>query len=67
MKCELAVVVIAVMDSELLATTDEMMQQGADVMAKSMLRGHGELYKATHPPFGRKLDDHGRLGWHGDW
>lgn len=67
MKCELAGVVIAIMDSEILATTEVMMQQVADVMVKSMLRGHGELYKATHPPFGRKLDDHGRLGWHGDW
>lgn len=67
MKCELAGVVIAVMDSELLATTDEMMQQVAAVLVKSMLRGHEELYKATRPPFGRKLDDHGRLGWHGDW
>lgn len=67
MKCELAGVVIAVMDSELVVTTEENMQRVGDVMVKSMLRGHGELYKATHPPFGRKLDDHGRLGWHGDW
>jgi len=67
MKCELAGVVIAVMDSEMLATTDKIMQQVAAVLVKSMLRGHEELYKATRPPFGRKLDDHGRLGWHGDW
>lgn len=67
LKCELAGVVIAIMNDEILATTDETMQQVADVMTKSMLRGHEELHKATHQPFGRKLDDHGRLGWHGDW
>ena len=67
LKCELAGVVIAIMNDEILVTTEVTMQKVADVMIKSMLRGHGELYKATHPPFGRKLDEHGRLGWHGDW
>lgn len=67
MKCQLAGVVMAVMDNELLVTTDENMQQVADVMAKSMLHGHSELYKMTNSPYGRKIDDHGRLGWHGDW
>lgn len=67
LKCEQAGVVIAIMNDEILATTEAMMQQVSDVMVESMLRGHGELYKATHSPFGRKLDDHGRLGWHGDW
>jgi hypothetical protein len=67
LKCELAGVSIAVMDSELVVTTDDSMQRVADVMRASILRGHTELYNATHPPFGRKLDDHGRLGWHSDW
>lgn len=61
-KCELAGVVIAIMNDEILATTEVTMQQVADVVTKSMLRGHEELYKATHQPFGRKLDDHVRLG-----
>lgn len=67
MKCELAGVSIAIMSDELLATTDKMMQRVANVLTESMLRGHGELWKATHAPFGRKIDDHGRMGWHGDW
>lgn len=66
-KCELTGVVIVVMGTEVLATPEETMQRVNDVMVKSMLQGHGELYKATHSPFGRKLDDHGRVGWHGDW
>lgn len=57
LKCEPAGVVIAIMNDEILATTEAMMEQVAEVMVESMLRGHGELYKATHPPFGRKLDD----------
>lgn len=67
MKCELAGVVIVVMGTEVLATPEETMQRVNDVMVKSMLQGHEELYKATHSPFGRKLDDHDRVGWHGDW
>lgn len=69
MECEATGVAIAVMEGEILATSDLMMQPAVRLLKEGdhPLPGLRELAKVTRFPLGRKIADHGRLGWHGNW